>query len=65
MGGGLMDTTRQIIELAFIAIAGIYMATCVVAFPIACAVAWRRARRRARDIEYSRAYYLPPRRIGS
>jgi hypothetical protein len=60
-----MDTFRQAVELIFIAIAGIYMATCVVAVPIACFTAWRRRRRYLRDVEYSHAYYLPPRRIRS
>ena len=58
-----MDTVRQAFELTFIAIVGIYMATCLVAVPLACFVAWRRRRRYLRDVEYSRAYYMQPRRI--
>jgi hypothetical protein len=54
-----MIIIQHAFELTFIAIAGIYMATCVVVVPIACFTAWYRAKQRARDIEFSRAYYLP------
>jgi hypothetical protein len=63
MGGALMELIRQAFELTAIAIAGIYMATCTVAFPIACFMAWRKRQRYLRDVEYSHAYYMQPKRI--
>ena len=52
-----MDLIRQTFELTAIAIVAIYMATCLVAVPIACFTAAYRRRQRQRDIEFSRTYY--------
>ena len=65
-----MDLIRTGFELALIAIVGIYMATCLVAVPLACFAAAYRRRQRALDLEYSQTYYTivatrQPRRISS
>lgn len=52
-----METIRTGFELLLIAIIGIYMATCLVAVPIACFTAAYRRRKRERDLEFSRTYY--------
>lgn len=52
-----LSVLRDAVQLAGIAIAGIYMATCLVGFPLACAAAWYRARRRAQDLRFSQQHY--------
>jgi hypothetical protein len=51
-----MALIHDVMQLVLICIVAIYMATCMVGFPLACAAAWYRARQRARDIEYSHTY---------
>jgi hypothetical protein len=52
-----MQTVRDAIQLTGVAIVGIYMATCLVGFPLACAAAWYRTKQRARDIAFSQNHY--------
>jgi hypothetical protein len=53
-----MALIHDIMQLVLICIVAIYMATCMVGFPLACIAAWHRARQRARDIEYSQTYLI-------